>query len=200
MNTETNIPAAKGKDVPERITRAILAAKSQWDIDHPNQPHGFTLKYAIEAARAQWRLEPCARARVNGRDVLFDAIKDACGIVELNRPNSTSIAQAKKDIVEATPNVTPDEIVRRSARYRAKYKDAACTPRALAAHWGEFPLPTAAKKPDLYHEPVGWHVALQAMAARNHWEGSTVQAMLTAGWLELSINVRSDIIRELGLS
>jgi hypothetical protein len=191
------IPAIKGKDIPERITRAIVAAKERYAAEHPNQPHGFTLGKAIDAARAQWRLE--RPGKVNGRDTIFDAIVEACGgdINGLTRPYSAQVAMAKRDIIEASPTVTRDEILRRAVRYRAKYKDAPCTPLALAKHWPEFPLPKT--RASVYAEPVGWNAALTTLAERSKWDRGTTQLMLSAKWSDLTITVREEIMKEMGL-
>lgn len=191
--------SAKGKDVPERITRAILAAKSQWDIDHPDHPNGFTLSRAIEAARTQWRLERPART-LGSRDPIFDALVIACGgdLQALTRQYAATVATAKRDILEATPNVTPDEIMRRATRYLAKYKDAACTPLALAKHWPEFPMVNnGSRKPDVYKEPVGWQDALSRLAERSRWNRETVQLMLSAPWQEIDLGIRAMMLKEI---
>lgn len=190
--TPPEIPDVQGVDVPERITRAILAAKAQWDREHPDRPNSFTLGRAIAAARAQWRKEK--PAKVNGRDVLFDAIVKACGgdLSSLTPSYSAQVAKAKKEILLASPNVTADEVTRRATRYRAKYRDAACTPLALAKHWPEFPLPQT--RPSLYDEPVGWHDSLRALAEANRWDRATVQLMLQSQWSELSHTIRQEIL------
>jgi hypothetical protein len=79
------------------------------------------------------------RGRVNGRDEIFDAIVVACGgdLKSLTPAYAAKVGTAKRDILGATPTCTPEEIQERVAIYRVKYRDAACTPMALANHWPE---------------------------------------------------------------
>lgn len=175
MSDEPTTPA-KGVDVPERITRAIVAAKERFHAENPDRPNGFTIRRAIEAARAQWRLE--RPGRVNGRDVLFDAIVNACGgdLASLTPSYSAQVAKAKKEICAASPDVTPDEILRRAARYRGAYREAACTPLALTKHWPEFGLP--GKKGtaiDYYKEPEGWREAVRRNGIVGCSEGAVAE-------------------------
>lgn len=194
-----DIPAQppKGRDVPERITRAIWQAKAAWTAEHPEQP--FTLTRATEAARAQWRLEKGPRLNGDGRDELFDAIVTACGgeLDALTRQYSAQVATAKRDILEATPDVTADEVVRRSVRYRAVYRDAPCTPSALAKHWPEFPLnghsKGGPKKPGMYVEPEGWQNVLRKIGAG--WDRATVQLNCQTPWLDVSHTIRQEILK-----
>lgn len=192
-----SVPAsAKGVDVPERITRAIVAAKERFHAENPDRPNGFTIKRAIEAARAQWRLE--RPAKVNGRDILFDAIVTACGgdLSCLTTSYSAQVAKAKKEIVAATPDVTPDEILRRATRYRAAYRDAACTPLALAKHWPEFPLPK--KAVDLYKEPsAAWRGVLRAIGHENKWDDATVNDYANGPWHQVPSNLREQVYKRL---
>lgn len=192
-----SVPAsAKGVDVPERITRAIVAAKERFHAENPDRPNGFTLRRAIEAARAQWRLE--RPAKVNGRDVIFDAIVTACGgdLASLTPSYSAQVAKAKKEIVGATPDVTADEIIRRTARYRAAYRDAACTPLALAKHWPEFPLPR--KAVDLYKEPgPAWRGVLRAIGHENNWDEQTVNDYANGQWHHVPSNLREQVYKRL---
>ena len=139
-------------DAALRIARALIAARQRHNVEAPGV--AFTLGAAAEVIRAQLAIEyPVAKKtlKVAGRDVLFDAIATATGkdLTCLGRNEAATVATAKRDILEASPNVTAAEIARRAAAYRKKYRDAACTPMALANHWSEFgqaPAPLKAAK------------------------------------------------------
>lgn len=188
--------SAKGVDVPERITRAIIAAKERFAAENPDKPHGFTIRKAIDAARAQWRLE--RPGKVGGRDLIFDAIVRACGgdLDQLTPSYSAQVAKAKKEICSASPEVTPDEILRRAARYRSVFpKIGAPSPLALAKHWPEFPLPP--KRPDVNDEPQLWQATLLRLCESKKWDMVTAKLMSQMRWVDVPITVRQEIVKAL---
>jgi len=74
-----------------------------------------------------------ARARNPVIDVL--ACIDGSQLDEITGPAWAAAGKALSQIKAVTPDVTPDEIRRRSANYRTKYRDATISPLALAKHW-----------------------------------------------------------------
>lgn len=69
-------------------------------------------------------------------DPVFDAIAEVCGMAgKVNDMNAGQIAVAKKNILQCSPGVTPDEIRRRAANYRHLWPSMSLTPTALAKHW-----------------------------------------------------------------
>ena len=75
------------------------------------------------------------------RDPIIDALASIeCPDLDQVTPEAwRRYAKAKKSIVSVSPDVTPEEIRRRTAAYRRKYRDAAVTGMAIAGRWGEFP-------------------------------------------------------------
>ena len=188
-------------DAASRIARAVFTAKQRATV--PGKPP-FTLADAAAVIRAQLEIEfPAAKRtpRVNGRDELFDALAIACGcdLTSMTRNYAKMLATAKRDILEATPDLTPAEITRRGAAYRRKYKDAACTPTALANHWPEFgesfESRTRSAKSDIYVEPANWRQVLKIIGKA--WDSDTVAALLAQPWKELSGTVRQEILKGL---
>lgn len=72
------------------------------------------------------------------RNELFDAIAGVCGIAEVTKSAGGRIAKALKEIKEATPEVTVEEIEARARRYREQWPNAELSPTALSANWGRF--------------------------------------------------------------
>jgi len=192
----------KRREIAGRIARAIVAAKARHEGERTGQP--FTVGLAADVIATQLAIEypaaaPANRRNAAGRDELFDAIAVACGVdlTCLTRQYSKQIAVAKRDILEATPTVTPEEVERRGEAYRKKYRDAACTPTALANHWPEFGTApearTRAAKNDIYIEPIDWKDRLRRISAS--WDRDIVEKMLNTRWVELSATIRQDILR-----
>ena len=187
-------------DSAMRIARALLAGRARYLEENPNGQ--FTLGKAADIIRAQLAIEfpkPKHGARVNGRDVIFDAIGVACDIdlTCLTRQMAKHIATAKRDILEASPSVTPEEIERRGDAYRAKYKDAACTPTALANHWAEFGRPTERRtrtaKTDVYQEPANWRDRLKRAGLPN-MSADSIRILCEQTWAEIRTNYGREIL------
>lgn len=89
-----------------------------------------------------------AAPRQRARDLLFDAMTDACGIIqtEMTRTLHGQASKAVKELRGA--GATPDEVLRRAEVYRATYPDSSLTPAALCKHWAmmrEAPVPRQRK-------------------------------------------------------
>jgi hypothetical protein len=71
------------------------------------------------------------------RNPLLDALAiiDGSNVNQVTPSAWAAIGKALADIKAVTEDVTPDEIARRAAIYRAKHRDWALTPSALAKHW-----------------------------------------------------------------
>lgn len=162
-------------DAAMRIARAVAAGKQRFTEENPGAV--FTLSKAADVIRAQLALEypkPAKGGRVNGRDLIFDALALACRIDGscITRAMARQIATAKRDILEASPSATPEDIAQRADAYRRKYRDAACTPMALANHWAEFgngsEKRTLGARMDIYQEPPnGWRERIKAHGLPN---------------------------------
>lgn len=94
-------------------------------------------------ANGSAKAQPMAKTSERQRDLLFDALAEACGSVltEMTKRAKSACGVALAEIRAASPDVTPDEIRRRAANYRAQFKGAALTPSALANHWGSMGSP-----------------------------------------------------------
>jgi len=77
-------------------------------------------------------------AKPRPRNVLVDTLAEIEGSnpSELTRPQVRALGVAVAEIREATPDVSPDEIRRRAANYRAIHPTWELTGPALAKHWG----------------------------------------------------------------
>ena len=70
------------------------------------------------------------------RNLLADALSTCEGGPSgITRPTWSKIGSALADIRAASPDVTPDEILRRIANYRTHMPDCQCTATAMANHW-----------------------------------------------------------------
>lgn len=151
----------------------------------------------IERQRKAWFPDRASAAEKKGE--LFSAIVSACGMKE---PDMTKDAQrlaavSLAQIKNATPNVTPEELTRRAQAYRRKYRDASCTPRALALHWAEFPAgPIEAKKAaNPYDEPEGWRERLPAVFKQNNWSEDKLPEYISGRWLALPLMLRIELLK-----
>jgi hypothetical protein len=84
--------------------------------------------------------KPRAPAAPRPRNVLFDALVKIEGINprEIGPKAGSRIAAALKEIKTASPDVTPEEIIRRALAYRTEWPNAALTSQALAINWARF--------------------------------------------------------------
>lgn len=74
---------------------------------------------------------------VRTRDVIFEALAEACGI-DWNRISGSERGALNKAAAELRPlEATPAEIHQRAKNYRSHFEAAALTPSALARHWGK---------------------------------------------------------------
>lgn len=81
---------------------------------------------------------PEPEKKTRPRNLEMDALGCIEGdLAELNQAAWKRIAKALKDIREVTPDVSPEEIVRRASNYRQHFEGAACTATALAKHWAK---------------------------------------------------------------
>ena len=72
------------------------------------------------------------------RNENMDALATIAGIpiAEIGQAVAKRLNSCLTTIKQSTPNLTAAEINRRSANYRAHFRDANLTPEALAKHWG----------------------------------------------------------------
>lgn len=174
----------------------------------------FTRPAAIAAIAAQLAVElpdvagktatkkrAPAGPRIRERDVLFDAIGYAAGLDLscITRAMAVQVAAAKRDILEATPDVTPDEIARRAAAYTTLYRTIGKpSPMALAKHWSKFSLnpdrPTMHSKRDITIEPPMWRpVAQRLFPDAREWV--TAHDFSTMPWREVNPTLREKILK-----
>jgi hypothetical protein len=158
--------------------------------------------FADRIEQAEKRRKPkTPKGGPRARDVIFDAICTACGIYVngITRGQAGRVVACKRDIEEACPVLSAEElaaeIARRADKYRKKYPTTPCTPTALSNHWGEFGGgPTRAAKLDPYQEPDGWRsVACSLFPDAKSWANPV--DFWTVKWAEVSINIRPQISR-----
>jgi hypothetical protein len=92
------------------------------------------------------------------RNLLADALS-TCegGPVGITPPTWKKIAKALADIRAASPDVTPDEILRRIANYRTHMPDCQCTATAIVNHWATCATAKpAAKAKNAEHSSTIW--------------------------------------------
>lgn len=84
---------------------------------------------------------PAVAPAARPRDVVWDAVMDACQIDTASIPGSARGAynRAVADLKQA--NAEPDEIARRAMHFRMHWPDITCTPTALARRWAEIAEP-----------------------------------------------------------
>lgn len=183
-----------GEHCVESIRAHLEASGLKWA-----QLTGPVVAQLIDKTLAIRHPKPKNGSRVNGRDILFDAIANACGVdlTSLTRNYAKQIATAKRDIMEASPGVSSDEVDRRAKAYYAKYRNAVLTPMALANRWPEFGNGhTITSKPDIYCEPKDW-TASKAAQTLLHVSPETWANIVAEGWFNLSPDLRTSILKAL---
>lgn len=142
-----------------------------------------------------------ARPRVNGRDTLFDGLCIACGINpnEVTRPAGATIGTALADIAAVTPDLTPEAMSQRAARYKNLHPDWELTPSALATHWGELGSGDVGQTIASKHKvaPEGWECVFRAMLGGSEWSESSIDYILSKGWENLSLSHRMAIQKQM---
>jgi hypothetical protein len=92
--------------------------------------------------------------RKRKRNELADALSTCEGGPEgVTAQTWKKIGKALADIKAATPDVTPEEILRRIANYKTHMQNCACTATAMASHWAK----CATAKPEQSTLPQVWH-------------------------------------------
>lgn len=114
------------------VDEIIQDIQTKWPAIQPEKLQA--LREIIEA-----RLDPKPGKRVPKRNILLDAIVEACGG---NPRNTTAMAfrtaaTALADIKSVEPDLQPEELFKRARRYKNKFTGAALTPMALCKYWGE---------------------------------------------------------------
>ena len=189
---------ARKEDAALRIARALSEAGHRWANDHT---HGepFTLGEAAKVVRAVLAVEFPKAAKVNGRNVLFDALAKACGYTEpITKTAARTIGAALAEIRAVCPQVMADELSRVALAVKKKYENAG--PMAVSAHWHEFAASAAAArtkeaKRDVYTEPAGWRDTLAALGKARRWDEMSIKLYYSSRWPEVPITVRQEIIK-----
>ncbi len=142
----------KTEDAAARIGRAAFAAIL--DARRGNTDFRLTEAALITALRPAVTKELPKAARLNGRNVLFDALAFGCGLLEpFTKSAAGQVAKALKEILEIDPAVTADELIHTATAVRRKYEGAG--PMAVSTHWTSFYAARRPKKTEA-KAPVGW--------------------------------------------
>jgi hypothetical protein len=141
-------------DLERRRAAGKAAADARWNatrnaIRIPKRSRSPNAEEQVkEQEEEQETSSPEKPARA--RDALFDALatatdRDPTG---MTRREQRACGTALADIRRATPTLTPAELQRRAAHYRAHFPQAALTPSALANQWSACDRPpmSAAKE------------------------------------------------------
>lgn len=93
------------------------------------------------------------------RNPVLDALVESCGweIATTTRPAWAQAATALRDIKEASPDVTADDIKAKAAAYRKAHPEWDLTPTALSKHWGGL----SERKQGSFLEGLDWREALR---------------------------------------
>lgn len=127
---------------------------------------------------------------------LREALAVACGHPgKPGRIAGRQIGIAVADIVEAYPDVTPEELKRRAAIILKKYDKAGVM--AIAAHFHECgPGPmTRVAKTSIYVELPNWQEKLRRIAKEMKYDPATVEELLKTPWRDLSVTVREMLLK-----
>lgn len=136
QNLSTNLTEGKGRE-EEGNGKELNTSDGV-----PPPPDAFSLSsVSTEPAK-----EPPKRA-TRPRDPLFDALATSTGEQPeaLTATAARSIGVALAEIRKASPDVTPEEIMRRAENYRLHMPQATLTANALKAHWGRCSVAPASR-------------------------------------------------------
>ena len=134
---------------------------------------------------------------------LVPAMAMACNYNPSEMPpvQKASCKTAVIDILTVSPNLTPDELKRRAGVYRHKHPDWACTPKTLAAYWGELGESngnTFAARDKI--APEGWEDAFRSTRAdTDYYDPESTEYLIGKGWAMLGPHQRDQVRKKLGL-
>lgn len=191
MSAQLILAGVSAEDAASRVARETFAAIQEARKADPE--FRLTEKTLGDCLRPALAKEMPKAARIAGRNVLFDALADGCG---LKAPFTDSaggqVAKALKEIRAAFPEVAADDLKKVAATICRKYEGAG--PMAVSSHFHEF-YSTAKKsrtKKDNYVEPPDWKRS--ALAQRMmHASDETWQIICERGWFDLAVDIRASI-------
>jgi len=116
--------------------------KQQKELLNKSKSYGLTAASPPPAAQKQPSKPPKRKPRK--RDKLFDAVCELFDLETKTKGGQRRVGALVRDfrLLEATP----DELVRRRERYRARWPDVEDTPDALLKHWNRFAADKTAAK------------------------------------------------------
>ncbi len=187
--------SAPKEDSAQRVGKKVWAAiLRERDGDRAFRLTEATLVACLRAPLLIEFPKAAATAKNGGRDLIFDAIAECAGfdLDCLTREAAKQVATAKRDILEASPGVTPMEVINRYEAYRKAWPTIGKpSPSALAKHWsalGKTVSPETQAKKDIYKEPIGWRSKFKALFP-------TAELPDATGWFDLSSGIRADLIK-----
>lgn len=200
---------APGPDLPDRIAAALVEAKKRATASGKTMfaadvaaviREGFPDLQEVppEANAGEMAGDPAPRVKVPRArlDALFDALAavQKGNPAQMTRHGRSQIAEARKQIMEASPDVTPEEIARRAALYRCRWPTWHLSALSLTKHWAELgpANPTQAAKTDIYQEPVlPWKEAALKVSGLSEFPEAW------ANWADIPANWRAQILNAL---
>ncbi len=132
----------------------------------------------------------------NGRNPLFDALAVGCGerLAELTRSGARAVGVALADIRAVSPELTPEEIGVRIAKFKQKHPDWPLTAPTIAKYWSSLGSgdSTRTAKLDIYQEPAEWLSACIQL-----WGDDVGRQVHAKGWAEIRVGYGRDILSQL---
>lgn len=139
--------ASREYDFAVICTEAIFLEKTNRQISGgPPLTKGDVIRIIREMDAL--RMDKPAQPKAKPRNPLLDALATLNGAVlaEVTPAMFKQAVGALRDIKTVCPDVTPTEIQRRAATYRAKWPAMTLSPTALAKWWGDCGAPAQAKR------------------------------------------------------
>jgi hypothetical protein len=138
--------------------------------------------------------EPVKKVR---REALFDALVAVMGLnpTEITKTRKKTLAVVISELLEVSPDLTPEDIDTRAKSYRRKHPTWPFTETALSKHWSELgPAAslTRSAKNDIYVIPTDWQGLV-----RSHYPSMADQMLENwPTWNEIPVTYRQAMIQK----
>lgn len=191
---QTSFDSIGSDDAASRIGHATFAAILE--ARQGDAAFRLTESALIAFLRPAIAKELPAVKRVAGRNVLFDAMAEGCGLTPpFTVSRAGQIAKAVKQILEVEANVGPEDIKRTAVAVCKKYEGAG--PMAVASHWDEFASSRRQRKPkfDQYNPPQGWHDRAKAACEKLRLDDERTAEILALKLHEMPLTIQDLVLK-----